>query len=226
MQRETSGKEKFTQKLSAAIHKSRYVLIASLSVLVILVVTWVIVSEVRSRRAESSAVLVEAASEKFDEWRQEEDEERAAALGEELVSDLERIIDDYPRMYAGHRALFILGSYYFHSGEWEPAADSFLSVAEKTQDNYLGPVSAINAAVAMEEAGNYDDAIGLYEDVIEDYGESSPEIARVLFSLGRLHETHGTREAALDFYNRLVDDYASSSWTNLAQDRIIYLNLD
>ena len=78
----------------------------------------------------------------------------------------------------------------------------------------------------MEEGGDYAKAIQTYVQIVELYNDVSPEIAHVFFSLGRLNETHGTKEAAIEYYNRIVDEYPSSGWTNLAQDRIIYLNLD
>ena len=129
-------------------------------------------------------------------------------------------------MYAGDRALFLLASYYFYAEQWELSAETFLKTVDANEKSYLAPVSRINAAVALEEAGKYEDAIEIYAQVIEKDGDVSPEIPRVLFSLGRLNETHGTEGSDLEYYNRLVDEYPSSSWTNLAQDRIIYLNLD
>ena len=59
MQREPSNKEKLLHKLSSAIHQYRYVLISVLGALAVLVVTWIVVTEVRSKRIESAAVLVD-----------------------------------------------------------------------------------------------------------------------------------------------------------------------
>ena len=226
MQRESSSGEKITQRLSFAIHKSRYILIGLLTGFVILVITWLVAGEIKANRIESSTILVESAQKKFEQLVNEEDEERIAALGEELVSDLNRIIDEYPKLYAGQRALHLLGSYYFTFEEWELSQKAFLRLADRFPKSYLAPVSRINAAVALEEGGEYSRAIETYEQVIAKHKDRSPEIARVLFSLGRLNESHGTREAAFEYYNRVVDDYGWSSWTKLAQDRIIYLNLD
>jgi len=226
MQRDTSGNTTITQKLSVAIHKSRFILISTLGVLILLVAAWIIASEITEKRIESSTVLVESAEEKLDNWLNEEDQERASTLGDEIVGDLQRVIDGYPRLYAGQRARFLLGSFYFHSKEWELSSEAFLGVADKFPKSYLAPVSMINAATAYEEAGNNQQAIELCERIIAKYGDSSPEVPRVLFTLGRLHESSGRPDKALEYYNELVDKYASSGWTNLAQDRIIYLNLD
>lgn len=226
MQREPSGKEKFLNKLTTTIHSLRFILISILGVLALLVVTWIIVGEVRAKRIESSAVLVEKAEEKLDLWIDEEDEEAAGKLAGEIVADLTRVTKEYPKLYAGQRALHLLGTFYFNTSNWSLAAESFLRVADEFPKSYLAPISRINAAVAMEESGDYAKAIQTYLQIVELYEGISPEIARVLFSLGRLSESHGTKDAALEYYNRIVDQYNSSGWTNLAQDRIIYLNLD
>ena len=226
MQREPSGKQKFLQILTSTIHSIRYVLISVLGALAILVITWFIVAEVRSKRIESSTVLVEMAEDNFSSWIAEEDEEAAVKLAEKIIDDLTRIVDEYPKLYAGQRALHLLGSFYFRTSNWTLSAESFIKLADEFPDSYLAPVSRINAAVAMEEAGDYAKAIQTYIQIVELYLDISPEIARVLFSLGRLNETHGTKEMAIEYYNRIVDEYPSSGWTNLAQDRIIYLNLD
>jgi hypothetical protein len=226
MQREPSGKEKILNKLTSTIHSLRYILISVLGALAVFVIAWIIVAEVRSKKIESSTVLVEMAEDNLSTWIEEEDEEAAGKLAEDIIADLTRIVDDYPRLYAGQRALHLLGSFYFRTSNWNLSAETFLKLADEFPRSYLAPVSRINAAVAMEEGGDYAKAIQTYGQIVELYQDISPEIARVLFSLGRLNETHGTNDAAIEYYNRIVDEYASSGWTNLAQDRIIYLNLD
>ena len=227
MQREPSGSEKFLQKLSSSIYNLRYILIAVLGTLAVVVITWAIVSEVTANRTETSTILVEKAEEKFQNWIDEEDEELITRLADELLVDLDRILDDYPKRYAAQRALYLKGNFYFRTENWEQAAQAFLEITDRFASSYLAPVAAINAAVSYEEAENYQQAITVYLRIVEDFADTSPEIPRVLFSLGRLTETTGgTKEEALEFYNRLIDEHVSSSWTNLARDRIIYLNID
>ena len=226
MQRETSGSEKILQRLSSAIYNLRYILISVLGAIAIVAIVWAIVTGVTGKRTESSTVLVERAEQKFEAWIDEEDEEAAATIAEELQIELARVISEYPRLYAAQRAYHVLGSFLFRTENWLPAAESFLELADRFPKSYLAPVSIINAAIAYEEAGNLQKAVEAYLRVTNEYASKSPEVARVLFSLGRISEALGSPEEAIDYYNRLVDEYTSSSWTNLARDRIIYLNLD
>jgi tetratricopeptide (TPR) repeat protein len=226
MQQQPSGTTTFLQRLASIVHSLRYILLGVLGALVVLIITWAIVIEVRSNRTESATVLAEHAQERLDEWIDEEDEEKKAIIAEELQGTLLSIIDTYPRLYATQRAYHIQGSFLFRSEQWEVAANSFLDLAEKFPKSYLAPISIVNAAVSYEEAEQDVRALETYRRIIDEFAEVSPEIPRVLFSLGRLSETVGTTQQALEYYTRLVDEYSTSSWTNLARDRIIYLNLD
>jgi tetratricopeptide (TPR) repeat protein len=227
MQQQPSGKEKFLQKLSTAIYNLRYILLSILAVFVIVVITWAIVAKVTGDRIETSTILVEKAEELFNNYIDEEDEETASKTAEDLIISLDRILEDYPKLYAAQRALHIKGSFHFRSENWDLAAETFLDLADRFSDSYLAPIAGINAAVSYEEAENYQEAISAYTMVIDDFIDVSPEIPRVFFALGRLTESTGNdKEKALEYYNQLVENYPSSSWTNLARDRIIYLKID
>jgi tetratricopeptide (TPR) repeat protein len=226
-QQKTSAKENFMQKLSTAIYNLRYILISILAVFVIVVITWAVIAKVTGDRIETSTILVEKAEELFNNWVDEEDEEAASNAAEDLIISLDRILEDYPKLYASQRALYIKGSFHFRSENWEQAGETFLDLANRFSDSYLAPIAGINAAASYEEAENFQEAISAYTMIIEDFIDVSPEIPRVFFALGRLAESAGDdNEKALEYYNQLVENYPSSSWTNLARDRIIYLKID
>ncbi|MAG14191.1 MAG: hypothetical protein CMN78_06305 [Spirochaetales bacterium] len=226
MQRELTNKEKFLQGLSSAVHRFRFVLLGILGAITVFVITWFIVAAVQENRLESSTVLAELAQDKFDAWFAEEDEELSKGLAEELFADIDRIIDLYPKLYAAQRAEFIRGRYFFEIEQWEAAAESFERMANTFPKSYLAPPALVNAAVAYEETDDFQRAKGMYNRVLSEYPERSSEIPHILFSLGRLSESADTKENALSFYNRIVDEFPTSGWTNLARDRIIYLNID
>ena len=159
-------------------------------------------------------------------WSSEEDEELKSAALEDLLRRLEEIIKKFPRLYASQRAHFLKGSVYFQVGQWDLSARSFQQISEQFPKSYLASIGLINAAVAKEEEAAYAEAITLYEQVVAEYQETSPEIARVLFSLGRLYEVTGNSEIAKEQYNTIIDRHSNSSWTNLARNRIIVLTIE
>ena len=68
-------------------------------------------------------------------------------------------------------------------------------------------------------------ALDILNRLVEQYDAESAEIPRALFSIGRINEGLDNIVDAAESYNRLIDDYPASSWTNLARDRIITLTV-
>ena len=223
--KELSPKEKFLQQISNFLQKNRIILLILLIVIVAFIIVFAIVSAVAENRTDRSTIIVERVQESFDQWNIETDEQVKSALEEEIVTELEYILDTYPRTYAGQRGLFILGNLHFAKEEWQPAVENYSLLAERFADSYLAPVSLINAAVAHEESGDIESAITVYEGIVEAYQETFPQTPYVLFTLGRLYETSNDLETARLKYNQIIDDFSASSWTNLARNRIISLNV-
>lgn len=79
------------------------------------------------------------------------------------------------------------------------------------------------AAVAAEESGNIDAAIGHYETLAKDYIKDNPLAANALFNLGRLYESKGDYAKAKTTYEKLVAEIGTSEWALLAKNRLIFM---
>ena len=145
-------------------------------------------------------------------------------MSADLLNRISQLLDKYPRLYASQRALHLRGRIYYHMADWENARASFVELADRFPKSYLAPAALVAAATAMEQAERYDDAISLLKRVTDDF--QTPEMPAVLFSLGRLSEAVSDNESAMTYYGRLLDEYPSSGWTNIAQSRIISLKID
>ena len=222
---EVTTKERILRRLTAILHQNRIWLGGLVVALLAFVAIYSIAMEVQRKRIESATVLAERAQELFSTWSAEEEEESRKQMGEQLLEDLARIIEDYPRTYATQRAFFVRGSLYFRTEDWDLSAADFASVAERFPGSYLAPVALVNAGVAMEEKEAYMDAIAFYLRVLDEYPTRYPGIPAVLFDIGRLSETTGDLLNAQAYYERIVDEYPSSGWTSLARNRIIYLGI-
>ena len=78
--------------------------------------------------------------------------------------------------------------------------------------------------INYEELGDVDSAIAQYEKTIAN--EECMFVPHALFSLGRIAEEKGDFETAVAKYDELVSKYASSEWANLAESRLIALEID
>jgi TolA-binding protein len=114
----------------------------------------------------------------------------------------------------------------FELERWSDAAEQYLRTVTMSEGTYLGATATVGAAVSHENAGNSDRALELYRDLVDSYEEDSSYTPRALFNIGRIQEQQDSIAEAAEYYNRLVDDYPTSSWTNLARNRIITLTVE
>ncbi len=98
-------------------------------------------------------------------------------------------------------------------------------LADGAPKSYMAPIGLLNAASAWEEGGKPEKAIEALARVVSAYRQTLPETPRALFALGRLSEKLEANDKAAGYYNELIDGYPGSSWTKLARDRIIYLQV-
>lgn len=194
-------------------------LIVLIAAAIALIVTMVVNGR-RHSLIESSTVLIEELEERFSLWLEASPDERTQ-LDKEIVPTLELLSARHGNRYAGRRALQLLSVRHVERAEWREAAESYKRLSDSSE-GYLAAVALSNAAAALEELGEYPQAITLYRDVALLYPEGMAG-PRALFSIGRLQEEQGEASAAGDTYAELESLYASSHWSLLARNRLIFL---
>ena len=219
------GKDKFLAQLSSFLEKNRKVLYIILGVAVAAIIVTGIVDSVNQRKLNESAVMIEEAQKAYEEWLGlAEDDENKAVKQQELAEQLDVLTADYPSSYAAQRALYLKAGINFQNKEWEEAAVLFADSADVDGDSYLAPISLMLAASSYENAGNWQNALELYERVYTDYDKIYPDVPRAMIAIGRLNEQLGSQEAAVEAYNNLLDTYPGSGWSNFARTRLIQLD--
>jgi len=128
--------------------------------------------------------------------------------------------------YAAAKAYALAADIYAARNEWKLAEEAWLHSAKKGAKTYLAPISLFNAAVAAEERGRLEEALGYYMQTL-DYSEIFAAVQRARFNIGRIHEARHDKEAAKEAYRSVIEKGGSdSSWAKLAQSRIITLELE
>jgi tetratricopeptide (TPR) repeat protein len=148
----------------------------------------------------------------------------------EKAEDVQTLLDELNAFakknsgYAGARAYSLAASVYAEQKDWAQAESAWRNSATKAGKSYMAPASLFNAAVAAEEQGKTEEAIGLYTESTA-HGSDFPSGARAQFEIGRLRESQGDTQAALEAYRLIPEKWANeSNWINLAQSRIILLS--
>ncbi len=167
----------------------------------------------------------------------EEAQRRYLSLGntdeqsqEAVMEQLQEIIELYQDQYASARAMFIIANIYQERGEWNRAIDYWNKLFNTHSNSHLKYIALYNTSVALEEAGNTVESISTLERLVEEVEKSGQEGTitehpRALLSLGRLYESQSKQNSAINTYNKLIDTYSNSSWSNFAQNRVLKIKI-
>lgn len=208
--------------VSAFVERYRLPLLIVAGVVVAALAVWLIWAERERSVEESSALRAEQLQELFETWNGAPEGTRKSNLGDDLVAEVELLMRQFPRRYAAQRALYVRAEYWFALEQWQNATGDWQEVAARWPASYLAPLSIFNAAVALEEAGEVEEAREHLERLVAEWDDHllAP---RALFSIGRLAEQEADYPAAREAYARVTDDHGGSSWATAVRNRLIAL---
>ncbi len=187
-------------------------------------VGYFIYNEITKKLTTDSTVLAESAQDLFDKWQAESDTAKKGALEKDLMDQLGVLITRYPRQYGGQRGLFIRADLYYQEKSWDNASKDYQTLARRFPQSYLAPISLFDAGVCLEEKGDPDGALKLYTKIAQDY-QDSPVAPRAMFDAARLDEQKGSFAEAQKMYNQIDGLFPSSTWDQLAKNRLIELRV-
>lgn len=238
---EFTKKEKFLRNFSTFLSSKGKIITVFLALLFTAFIAAAFLSEFNAKKAEKATIAIEAVEEKYEEFEASKNTSNDIAMDEgaeinivkdtaaddakleEIIKELDAIYSKYPSLYAGEKALFLKGNIFFDEEKYNEAYEIYKTVSEKYPKSYLVPICLNNAAICLEETEKNDEAFEIYKEITEKYVSEYPNIAHVYFSMGRLSEKKEDFTSAAEYYTILTEEYPTSNWTNLANDRIIYL---
>jgi tetratricopeptide (TPR) repeat protein len=222
--------ENFNEKVSLGeginnfIQKNRKGILLCFGIIVVLLAGFIGGLAIRDAVRNKAISRVEDFNTRYEELRWDINEVSKEADVSALLNDLTAFAEKTSG-YAGGRAWAIIAGIRGDKKEWPQAEQAWSSAAKAASKTYLAPVALFNAAAAAEEQGNAEDAIRLYTECLVK-ADNFPGAPRAQFSIGRLQESQNSSSAALEAYRALVSKWpADPIWTNLAQNRIIELQL-
>jgi len=209
------------------IQKNRKIFLIALIAAIAILAGLIVINAVRDKILTNALSKVDGFSRRYDELKSiigSDDPENLLKQAEVFI-----LLDELSAFegknsgFAAARAYSLSGSIFADQKNWAQAEDAWVKGAEAAAKSYLAPVSLFNAAVAAEEQGDTDSAIGLYARALG-YGNSFPSAARAQFSIGRLEEARNNIDAALEAYRSLLSKWPDDQiWPNLAQSRILVI---
>lgn len=216
-----SDSEKTTaEKIGEAIKLNSKKIIV-LSVLVVLALVLVgVYDSISTHRNEKALMVAEDIEDLFSQWNESAEADKTA-VSKELQELITSTLSDYDGTYAALRANYTKGLLFASEENWEESIAAFLSISEDFPESYVASASLFNAASIADQSGDTEQALSLYESIVDNFTGFSADIPETLFNIGRLNEELGKADNAVESYQKIVDEYSSSSWTNIAKSRII-----
>ena len=220
---ELSIAERLEGSLNSMLSKNKKALLIALIVVVVALIGLGIGTSVSKSNLNKQFNLIDELEATYAEI-QAMDSEAAdyQTKNDELISQLQDLAGkkaNYPAL----KAEYLLGMIAFEKEEYQNALDSFFSVYEKSKDTYMGSLALSNAAATAEELDNTSLALEYYTKLIDEFGFSAAEAPKALFAQARLQENGGNVELAKATFQQLADQFPTSEFGKLAQNRLALL---
>ena len=124
----------------------------------------------------------------------------------------------------GVRANMLAADINFAKKDYVNSKDFWIAAAEADLKSYTSPICYYNAGVCYEETGDNQSASLYYQKAVDN--EKFLLDARALMGIARTKENSGDYSGAAEIYQKLIDDYGTDDWTDLAQSRLLQLQID
>jgi len=147
--------------------------------------------------------------------------ERARLEG--AVVKLKTAADAYPSTDAGIFARYQEAANHLALGNTTAAIAAYQEVTRRAGDNIYGQMARFGVAEAQARGGQFDQAINSFKELAQRKDGPIP-VDGILMELGRAYRDAGKRADAQQTFNRLVEEYPDSPFTQEAKRELDTLN--
>lgn len=142
------------------------------------------------------------------------------------INDLKTLIENTSFGFVPRASNYVLGNIYFEDKKYEDAYKHLNNYVEKTSvRDVLHPIALNKGAVALEELGKNEEALS-YLLKHEEKNKDSIVMDQVLYNIGRLYNISGDRLRAGEYFNKLMDTYPDSSFSERAKERLFLMSFN
>ncbi|HCL57456.1 MAG TPA: hypothetical protein DHW82_10670 [Spirochaetia bacterium] len=191
-----------------------------LALLVVVVVAIAVVIVRENHRKEVKA-LYTAGFYKYKEIGNQLDDTNKARAGA-AKAELEKVIEkgyQFPEYYL---AQFNIGNIYIFLNEPDKAKKYFQAVEEADKDFFVRPKAMLGLARIFQNEGNYEEALKIYERVLNDYQDYNQDFAHYL--MGICYEKKGEIDKAVENYKKIREDSSYKAEADKSLEIIEKLN--
>ncbi|MBR6216034.1 MAG: tetratricopeptide repeat protein [Spirochaetaceae bacterium] len=215
-------KQTFSDLLSLFIVKFKFVFLGIFVVGLIAIIAYGVISSSNEKAVKAGLAEIDAVTTEYAELKIAETTD--SAKEDALLARVQAIADKNTPTVVKIRAQMVIAEIQFDRKNYEAARTAWLAAAEADKKSYTYGLCNYQCGICSEELGDLDNAVAYLKTAAE--SEGFAVVPRVLFNIGRIEETRGNIDKAVESYKKLVTDYPSDQWASLAKSRIITLDID
>ena len=215
-------KQTFSDLLTLFIVKFKFVFIGIFVVGLIAIIAYGVISSSNEKAVKAGLTEIDAVTTEYAELKIAETTD--SAKEDALLARAQAVADKSGPAVVKVRAQMIIAEIQFDRKNYEAARTAWLAAAEADKKSYTYGLCNYQCGICSEELGDLDNAVAYLKTAAESDGFAV--VPRVLFNIGRIEETRGNFDKAVESYKKLVADYPSDQWASLAKSRIITLDID
>jgi len=143
---------------------------------------------------------------------------------EKSIQNLLDIIEKYPQSGLASEALYFLGDiYHFKLKDYSKAIDEYQNLIQEFPQSRFVANAQFKIAECCRKLEKWQEAIKAYRKFIKDYSQYGySDYAQ--FYIGQCYEKLEDWKKAKDTYSSISTNYPESIWTDIARNRIKYLD--
>ncbi len=215
-------KQTFSDLLTLFIVKFKFVFLGIFVVGLIAIIAYGVISSSNEKAVKAGLAEIDAVTTEYAELKIAETTD--SAKEDALLARAQAIADKNTPTIVKIRAQMVIAEIQFDRKNFEAARTAWLAAAEADKKSYTYGLCNYQCGICSEELGDLDNAVAYLKTAAE--SEGFAVVPRVLFNIGRIEETRGNIDKAVESYKKLVTDYPSDQWASLAKSRIITLDID
>ena len=215
-------KQTFSDLLTLFIVKFKFVFLGIFVVGLIAIIAYGVITSSNEKAVKAGLTEIDAVTTEYAELKIAETTD--SAKEDALLARAQAVADKSGPAVVKVRAQMIIAEIQFDRKNYEAARTAWLAAAEADKKSYTYGLCNYQCGICSEELGDLDNAVAYLKTAAESDGFAV--VPRVLFNIGRIEETRGNFDKAVESYKKLVADYPSDQWASLAKSRIITLDID
>ena len=140
-----------------------------------------------------------------------------------VVDELQQVLESSYFGTTTRKPYFIIGDVLYSVGDYERSAENLIKYADKSRSKVMASVSLQKAAIALEEAGDIDRALRVYERLLRRYS-ALPTYDEFLYNAARVYAINGDNSNSNRYFDMLRSAYPQSVFAERARQLQLLMN--